>query len=1188
MGGFRVVQMFDRGSSLIASVSFAALVAGLSATPGYAQEANRACGSPERGMVVCNSADAPFAEGIDYKTAEDLTVVVEAGLSVNPETGFAGFILSSEGAVVLDGAGVDVIAENASAVFGFAMDDITIALDDVAATGDLGRGVDTFTFFGDTRIDTDSVSTSGDYALGIAASSIGGDISIHAGSVSSAGYSSDAITARTGGNIDIQAGSIAGEGDYVFGINSFSGNYVDGVVLAGDTRIEVGSIAISGDHAAGVVATSYGSLDIKADELAISGDYGSGVLAAAEGNVNVEVGDASFTGDYTGGVLAFSYSEASVKVGTLSAENGGGVVAFGMEGAYASADSIFISGDYANGIQSVSMAGDATLRVGEVTTNGIFAVAVNADTPRGHVDIEAGTISTQGELAMGIRAMGRSSSIEVSGSISTSGDVAFGILNSTIRGDAVVHAAGTIETAGLYADAVWVTSRYGTAEVRTDAAVSTSGNQSHAIRVTGEDGQVEIVADDAMTSGAASDGIHARTRYVEFFLGMPEDSEPIEFTGDIDITAETVRVTGAGSLGVTARGLGDARIDLGIVSARSNLAIDVNMIGDVTLRIREDATSSLSSAVRAEGEDLLITLDEGALVTGAEHGIVINAQGERCVLPNPVDGSDSPCDNPGDDDFNDPVPVEGPGGTATIANRGILSGGSGYAVMVEKGALTLDNDGTIVGAVQLAGGDDTINNAGIFEVRSDSDFGAGDDLFVNSDTVRLRTASTVGTYRFVGLESFRNEGLVDLRNGAVGDTLSLSGDYVAAGGAQIALDVDLANSRADRLVVGGAATGNTDLLLGLTDATARLTSGLVLVEVGSGSDANAFDLADESRDIGFIRYGLTYDAAAGRYLLQGIAGGGAYRQLNVIEGAENLWHSSADAWRASQAAARSGHLSGGSADVPGGLLWAQVIGGKLSRDSKKNAAGVGGEQEIDFGYRQDDGGSQFGYDFAGVGGGLRFGVTAGLAESSLESHAANEKISFDTVNAGIYASFVNGPLFGILLAKHDWHDVRVQSEAANFTAKLGGSTWGLEGEVGARFGSSAFFVEPVASFAWTRTRLENLAALGQTLDFRGANGLRGKAGARFGSQTGFVNGDSTGVYASAKAVHDFGENYRLKLISGGSGQDLASDRASTFGEGVIGASYMWRGALETFVEGQGELGSDHRAVEGRLGIRMKL
>jgi len=1176
-----------------ASVSAGALaVALVAAAPAQAAEQ---CGAPAGGVVTCDSADAPFPTGIEYFVTGDLTVNVENGLTVAPDPLFAGIVVSSaEGSVVISAAGADVTAVDAGAIGAFAAGDLTIAVDDVATSGTGAWGITTFTFSGDTEIEADTVTTNGDYALGIVAESGTGNITISANSIDTTGFAADGVTARGGGDINVEVGSIEGEGDFVWGVNAVSGNYVDGEIVYGDINIEVGSIEITGNNAIGVNAVGYGEVDVNVDSIKISGDYGSGVIALGVGDVSVEVGDAVFTGNYTGGIVAFSYSNASVKVGTLTAENGGGVVAFGVEGAHAEAEKITVSGDFGNGIQSVSMYGDATLKVGEVSTNGFFAVAVNGDAMKGDLVIEAGKITTQGDLAMGIRAFGRTSSITVTGPISTNGDTAFGILNSTLHGDAVVRTQGSITTTGTYADAMWITARYGTADIKADGKILTTGDDSRGIHAVGEDGQIKIVANEVETTGAGSDGIKARTSFVEFFLGMPSEPEPVDFTGDIDIKAETVKVTGSGSMGITARGLGKATIDVGTVSAFDSYAIETNMIEDSAINVRKSATSTHGSAILAGGEDVTVTVASGATVAGGEHGIIIEANGNRCVERNPIDGSPNPCPNPGDywnfperDMFPDPTV---PPGTAVINNAGTIKGGSGYAVKVERGTLTLNNSGTIMGGVLLSSGDDVINNSGTFVVDKDSDFGAGTDLFKNSGTVKFAAATAPKAYKFLNLEKFENSGTVDLRNGVAGDSFTLSGAYVGSGNATLGLDVNFTSGIADKLVVLGAATGSTKIALGLTAEQARLTTGngMVVAEVGTGSAANAFALADASQDIGFIRYGLAYDATARRYLLQGVAGAGAYRQLNALDGALDAWHASADAWRSNDGARREAFWAERDGRRGGSSLWGEVYGSVGSRDADTETTVGGSVQVLDHSYRQERVGGQIGYDFTSTrnddGSGFRFGVTGGYASSTLESRHTDDEVGLDTFNVGAYASFTGTMFFGSVLAKYDAHDIDFDATTTGFTQNADGSTWGIEAEAGAQLGSREFFLEPVASLAWTRTDLDDVEALGQRLDFDAADGVRGKIGANLGGRSEIGNGDALVWFGSLKAVHDFGDRHRLTLVSGSQSEEIAADRLGTFGEGVLRVGYL-TGGIEAFVQAEGKLGSGYESAGGSAGIR---
>ena len=1131
-----------RSASFHVSVSAGALAIALFAAASPASAADQ-CGAPSGGVVQCDESDAPFDSGIEYSLDSGLTLNVADGLTVAPDAGIAGIVVSSaNGSVVINAAGADVTSENASAIGAFARGDVSVSVDDVSTSGLGAWGITTFTFDGDTVIEADTITIDGDYALGIVAESGTGNIKISANSIGTTGFAADGITAKTGGDIEIDAGSITGEGDYVWGVNAVSGNYVDGQIIYGDIDIDVGTIAITGDHAIGVNAVSYGGVTVKVDELSIDGDYGNGVIAIGGGDVSVEVGDAVFTGQYTGGIVAFSYGEASVKVGTLTAEHGGGVVAFGLMGASAEADKIVVNGDYANGIQGVSSYGDATVKVGEVSTNGFFAVAVNGDAMKGDLVIEAGKITTVGDLAMGIRAFGRTSSILVTGPLSTDGDGAFGILNSTLHGDAIVRTQGPVSTTGTYADALWITSRYGTADIITTGKVSTTGDDSRAIHAIGEDGQVKIVANEVETSGAGSDGINARTRYVEIFLGQPPVPEPVDFTGDISIKAETVKVTGAGSIGITAKGLGKATIDAGTVTAFDNYAIETDMIEDSSITVRKAATSTSGSAIFAGGEDVTVNVVSGATVQGGVDGIIVSAMGDRCTQRNPTDGSPNPCPNPGGEwDIPAPDLVLPPPGTATINNAGTIKGGSGYAVRVAKGTLTLNNSGTIQGAVLLGDGNDVINNTGTFIVDKDSDFGAGTDLFKNSGTVRFATATAPKSFKFLNLEKFENSGAIDLRNGVAGDVFTLSGAYAASAGATLGVDVNFTSGTADKLVVQGAATGTTSVVLGLTPEQARLTSaaGIAVAEVGTGSAANAFTLGAGSQDIGFIRYGLAFDATARRYLLQGVAGAGAYRQLNALEGAADSWHASANAWRTNEAGAREAFWArDNNGKAPRSRLWGEIYGSVGKRDSDTTVTVGGAESEVDHDFKRKRLGGQLGFDFASYSGeesGYRFGLTGGYSSTKLNSRSSADDIRLKGYNIGAYAGFTGGLMFGSLLAKYDHHDVE---------------------------------------------------ALGQRLDFDTANGVRGKIGANFGGRSDLGGGDAFTFFASAKAVSDFGGKNRLTLVSGTLSEEIKAKRPATFGEGVLRLGFLTAGGIEAFVETQGEIGKDHESIGGSAGLRL--
>ncbi len=249
----------------------------------------------------------------------------------------------------------------------------------------------------------------------------------------------------------------------------------------------------------------------------------------------------------------------------------------------------------------------------------------------------------------------------------------------------------------------------------------------------------------------------------------------------------------------------------------------------------------------------------------------------------------------------------------------------------------------------------------------------------------------------------------------------------------------------------------------------------------------------------------------------------------------------------------------------------------------------GGASDIDHDFKRKRLGGQLGFDFASYSGeenGYRFGLTGGYSSTKLNSRASADDIRLKGYNIGAYAGFTGGLMFGSLLAKYDHHEVEFDALTTGFDEKSDGSTWGIEAEVGAQLGDDVYFIEPVASLAWTRTNLDDVEALGQRLDFETANGVRGKIGANLGGRSDLGGGDAFTFFASGKLVSDFGGKNRLTLVSGTLSEEIKAKRASAFGEGILRLGYLTASGIEAFVETQGEIGKDHESIGGSAGLRL--
>lgn len=1205
---------------------------------------NDACGPLVEGVAICEPRDYP--DGIHYggEYPGDITVRLEDGTVVETDQGRpAVHVVTQGGAISIEGAGATLTTHNASGVAAYVegAGDVRVKVGDVTAisdnTGTTLRGVDTWTDHGDTVIDVGHVRTSGDYATGISAGSVSGAIKIQAKSVETDGYMADGIFARSGGSIAINAGQIQtagdesrgivvdggvgmisikadsvvtagfasdgvvatggglmvidvkeirGDGDYIWGVNAFNG-VIDpsGQIISDYTGVSVGKIDLKGAHNIGVNLGSWAKAEAVIDDLTINGDFGIGAMVTGIEGARLMVGSARFTGENTGGLGAESDRDAYVSVGSLVSENGFGVLAYGKYGtAYVDAGSIDVGGHEAIGISAGSLEGGALVRARDVTTRGWKSVGIAATAFRGSVQVYAGGVTTFGDESSGILAAGKDVVVSVSGPVETSGLLSDGVRAVSTLGDAVVVASAGVTTRGDASHALRAVGRYGVTDIGAHDDVTTFGAASHGVFGGGESGDVRIAANRIVTSGEGSHGVNARTYYAELYQGMPETPSETLLNGDIDIRVVDVAVTGAGSIGISARGRGDANLLVGDVSSRHHLAIESDMIGDIALDLRGAARSELGSAVLLKGGNVDARISAGARIQGAVDGLLLTA-GSRCVLPNPDDGkSPNPCPNPGDDEgyHNDPEKLQPilRDGEAAVNNAGVIVGGTGHAIRLTHGRLALTNTGRILGSLSLAGEDDRFDNAGLFEMSKDSDFGDGVDLLRNTGIVALAEGKVANILALRNLERFENAGLVDLRNGAIGDQLTISGDFAGQEGSTVALDIDLAKGVADRLVIGGAATGKTGLIFKGDYSVATLggLDGLVVVETGAGSDADAFSLAPGAGDLGFVGHSLSYDAANRRYALHSAASAAAYRQVGLLQALDGVWTASSDLVGSQNVRSRDAAFDGS----PQGGFWFAAQAGESNRDW--DAAMVGGG-DVDLGYSQDHQGAQFGYERV-VSENVRAGVTAGYGQSSLDFSGSSDSFDVSSYNLGAYAGIVRGAVFANVLLKYDQHSAELTSTALTRKVDLDGSTWGLDVEGGYRLGKPTLFFEPLVALRWTTSKSDDLISGAQSLLFKDAEDLSGRLGFRLGGARALAGGDQLSFYGGATVVHSFGDDYHLTLASGNR-QSVEAERVETWGQGVVGLSYRSERGLETFAEGQGDVGSGYDAMSARIGMRIR-
>lgn len=488
----------------------------------------------------------------------------------------------------------------------------------------------------------------------------------------------------------------------------------------------------------------------------------------------------------------------------------------------------------------------------------------------------------------------------------------------------------------------------------------------------------------------------------------------------------------------------------------------------------------------------------------------------------------------------------------------------------------------VFGDKTLTDSADQVTQNGAIDLTRDIDFGDGDDVLTNNGIITIGANSTAPvSVSILSLESFANKGTIDMRNGHVGDVLTVSGDYNGTGAARLALDVG--PNGADKLVLGKTANGGTWILLnGLTAKTAMLTGdkGPVLVESSIHSKADAFRI--ENNEIGLIHYGLVFDPKTGSYSLKGTAGQRVYEALKISEGAASVWRQSADAWSAHIANLRD---AGSAANGAG--LWGQAYGGRQDRNDNIPVAAFP-KIKISADYEQTTYGGQMGVDLLNAGMDdehITLGLTGGYANARMRfSGLAGQEVTLNVLNIGGYAALRQGGFFINALAKADRQSIKARNNVDGIDAKFDGTSYGAQVEAGHRFGDDDLAYETLLGVNYVSTRLDDMETLGQRLDFDNATGFVAKAGLRGSARSDLFSGSLT-TYGAAFVAHDFTIKNGVTLVSAGEREHLSKDGGRTFGQVTVGASYRTSNGAITFAELGGDYGGGRSGGGLRVGAR---
>jgi len=454
-------------------------------------------------------------------------------------------------------------------------------------------------------------------------------------------------------------------------------------------------------------------------------------------------------------------------------------------------------------------------------------------------------------------------------------------------------------------------------------------------------------------------------------------------------------------------------------------------------------------------------------------------------------------------------------------------------------SITVTNDGTIVGTIQLGGPDQIglgtarIENNGLWVTSSMNGSYDGDGVIANSGRIH-----SLGTTQFYGNVENSGDIVVTSLGEAAADgapgVFGISGNYTATGDARLVLDWpedSVVGLLSPSLYILGDVTGETEVVIGRGDALADFAwdgtprIAVVAVEGTATEGADHFTMQDQS--YGMLNFKLVYDDTDGQtWFLELDAIDGADAVAEVPFAARNLFKlategvtdrldelrnvyagNSGDAAPLGYAASPNDPVTAALAlnqpTQPTTNAWMKTTGRYGQADNYDTISGVI-EAGID---TQVDTGS----------GTAAIGVFGGLGGSQVDFDLANSEATLSGPLVGAYANYATGgAFFGAIAAVQS---VNVDLTLSGADASFGGLTYGGRVDAGYRFGDE-LIIEPAIALAASHTEFDTFEMNAMDVGFVDADSLATEARLRVAKDYVF-DGVTLTPFAVATVGYDF-------------------------------------------------------------------